>query len=154
MTKALIAVLIALGPAAALAEPQIRLTGNIEVVTTRPGPDGKPVVVYDAPKLITPGDRLSLSLNWANGSGRPAEHFSVTDPIPAGLAFAGNASPGAEMSVDGGKTFGPLDRLTLAGPDGKPRSATGADVTHVRWNFARQLAPGERGQLRFDAIVK
>lgn len=154
MTKAWIALLIALVPAAAFADPQVTLTSSIAVIKSKPGPGGKAVVTTEAPKLVTPGDRLVLTLDWVNGSGRPAEHFNVTDPIPPGLAFAGNASGGAEVSVDGGKTFGALESLQLAGADGKPRAAEAADVTHVRWSFSKAIAPGERGELRFEAIVK
>ena len=140
-------------PGAARAQ-QVTLTSHVSVQRSTKGPDGKLLVSSDEPKLVTPGDRLSFTLDYVNRTAKQAENFVVTDPLPGGVAFAGRESAGAEVSVDGGKTFGTLPALKVAGEAGKSRAAEMADVTHVRWRFGRPIAPGEHGQLRFEAIVK
>lgn len=154
MTRTAFALLIGAAALPAVAAPQVTLSSALTVVKTKAGPNGKPVVTYEALKRVIPGDRLSISLDWANRSGKAADHFVVTDPIPSGLLFADNASGGADLSVDGGKTFGPLAALKVTDPQGHSRAATMADVTHIRWAFNRSIAPGEHGQLRFEALVK
>lgn len=154
MNRLAFALLIALIPVAAWAAPQVTLTSHVAVVRTVVGAGGKTVTSYEEPKLVTPGDRLLFTLDYSNGSGKPADNFVVTDPIPPGVTFAGHESAGAQVSVDGGKTFGPLSSLKFTDSTGKQRPATASDVTHVRWLFPRAVAAGEHGELRFEAIVK
>jgi uncharacterized repeat protein (TIGR01451 family) len=154
MTRFALGLVLAALPAAALAAPQVSLTSHISLVKVTPGPSGKPVVSLEEPKLVTPGDKLAFTLDYVNGSGSPAANFVVTDPLPSGVVYADNASSGAEVSVDGGKSFGPLESLFVSDPAGKPRPAAAADVTHVRWTFAKPIPAGEHGKLHFDAIVK
>lgn len=154
MNRLAFALLTALIPAAAFAAPQVSLTSHVAVVHTVVGAGGKTVTSYDEPKLVTPGDRLLFTLEYSNSSGKAADNFVVTDPIPPGVVFAGHESAGALVSVDGGKTFGPLSSLKATDSTGKQRPATASDVTHVRWSFPRAVAAGEHGELRFEAIVK
>lgn len=154
MMKIALALLVVIAPTAALAAPQVTLTSHISVVRTKLDASGKPTTSFEEPKLVTPGDKLSFTLDYVNASGKPADNFVVTDPMPDGVLFAGNESKGAEVSVDGGKTFGALTALKVVDASGQPRAATAADVTHIRWAFARPIASGEHGELRFDAIVK
>lgn len=62
-----------------------------------------------------------------------------------------------DYSVDGGKTYGALDKLAIStqGSDGKdaPRPATAADVTHLRWTLKNSMAPGASGFVRFRAVM-
>jgi len=146
--------LLAVTAVPAAAEPQVSLTSHVSVVRIKAGRSGTPVRSLEEPKLVTPGDRLLFTLDYSNNSGKPADHFVVSDPVPSGVIFAGEESKGAEVSVDSGKSFGPLDTLKVVDADGKRRAARPSDVTHVRWTFARAVAAGERGELRFEAIVK
>jgi uncharacterized repeat protein (TIGR01451 family) len=154
MNKLALGLILALIPAAAFAEPQVSLTSHVALARTVLDNAGKPVTSYEEPKLVTPGDRLLFTLDYSNSSGKAADNFVVTDPIPSGVVFAGNQSAGAEMSVDGGKTFAALGALKVADAAGKERPATDADVTHVRWTFQRAIPAGEHGELRFEAVVK
>jgi uncharacterized repeat protein (TIGR01451 family) len=154
MKKLALAMTLALTPAAAFAEPQMTLTSHVALARTTADASGKPVVTYQEPKLVTPGDRLLITLDYSNRSGKPADNFVVTNPIPPGVSFAGNESAGAEVSVDGGKTFGALGSLKVTDSDGTERPATSADVTHVRWTFSHAIPAGDHGELRFEAVVK
>jgi uncharacterized repeat protein (TIGR01451 family) len=141
-------------PVTAVAAPQVTLTSHVALMRTTVGAGGKTFTSYEEPKLVTPGDRLLFTLEYSNLSGKAADNFVVTDPIPSGVVFAGHESAGAQVSVDGGKAFGPLISLKATDPTGKARPATLSDVTHVRWSFTRPVAAGEHGELRFEAIVK
>lgn len=154
MNRLAFALLIASIPTAVWAAPQVTLNSHVAVIRTVVGAGGKTITSYQEPKLVTPGDRLLFTLDYSNGSGKPADNFVVTDPIPPGVIFAGHESADAQVSVDGGKTFGPLSSLKTTDSTGKQRPATASDVTHVRWSFPRALAAGEHGELRFEAIVK
>jgi uncharacterized repeat protein (TIGR01451 family) len=139
---------------AAYAANDVSLASHVSVERTKPGPDGKPRVVREEPKLVVPGDKLVFDLSYRNQGARPATGFVITDPIPPSVVFAGSESPGAVFSVDGGKSWGPLAALRVATADGKSRPAGPADVTHIRWSFGRAIPAGEGGQVSFRAVVK
>lgn len=141
-------------PAAALAADNVSLTSEVFVERTKAGPDGKPRVVREAPKVVTPGDRLVFELAYRNQGSQPATGFALTNPMPPSVAFAGGETPGAVVSIDGGKSWGPLASLRVALPDGKSRPAGQADVTHIRWSFAKAIAPGAGGRVSFRGVVK
>jgi uncharacterized repeat protein (TIGR01451 family) len=149
-----LAFLALVAPAAAFAAGNVSLSSEIFVERVKTGPDGKPVVVREAPKVVTPGDKLVFELAYRNQGTQPATDFALTNPMPASVAFAGSESPGAVFSVDGGKSWGPLASLKVAGPDGKARPATRADVTHIRWSFSHAIPAGASGKLSFRGIVK
>src|ERR1700710_2691320 len=117
--KIWIALLALVAPAAAFAAGgAVSLSSDVFVERVKPGPDGKPTVVREAPKVVTPGDKLVFELSYRNQGAQPATGFALTDPIPQSVVFAGSQSPGAVFSVDGGKTWGTLAALTVAGPNG------------------------------------
>ena len=139
---------------AAPVQAQVALQSHIAVERQVMDAAGKTKVTLEEPNKVVPGDRLLFTIHYANSTAKPAENFVVTNPIPAEVAFAGNESAGAEVSVDGGKTFGPLAALKVAAADGKSRAAVAADVTHVRWAFAKAIPAAASGDLKFNAIVK
>lgn len=102
---------------------------------------------------VTPGDRVVYQIGYHNAGKLPATNVVVSNPVPAGLAYAGPAegSPAPELSVDGVR-FGSLSQLTVRA-GGITRAATGADVRVVRWKLA-PIAAGTSGQVSFRAILK
>lgn len=152
--KTLIAFAALIAPAAAFAAGNVTLATHVLVERVKPGPNGKPVTVREAPTLVTPGEKLVFELSYRNQGATPATGFVLTDPIPASVVFTGTESPGAVYSVDGGKSWGALATLRVAGADGKPRAAGPADVTHIRWNFSQAIAAGTGGQVSFRGVVK
>ena len=152
--KMFVAAIAFLLPAAALAAEPVSLSSHVSVERVKPGPGGKPVVVREEPKLVTPGDKLVFDLSYKNGGTQPATGFVITNPIPPAVAFAGTESAGAVYSVDGGKSWGPLASLRVPTADGKTRPATANDVTHVRWSFAKAIPAGAGGQVSFRGVVK
>jgi uncharacterized repeat protein (TIGR01451 family) len=138
----------------AAAEPAqpIELKGNVQLdkVVIENGHE-KHVMVE--PKVVVPGDKLVFATAYRNTGSTPVSNFVVTNPIPAGVALAQGDAPMAEVSVDGGKTWGKLASLTVTGTGGVKRAAQSGDVTHIRWTLAT-VAPGASGTLTYHAVVR
>lgn len=137
-------------PAAA----KMSLTSKVLVVHVVKDANGQSKTVREEPKLVVPGDALHFEIQYANDAAGPAKDFVVVNPMPNGVEFVGNESAGADLSVDGGKTYGALSKLSVTGADGKPRAALTSDVTHIRWVFATDVAPNASGHVEFDGKVK
>ena len=149
-----IAMLALLAPAAALAADEVRLTSEVLVERDVPQPDGSVRKVREAPNMVTPGETLVFILSYRNEGAAAATGFVVTNPLPESVSYAGGASPGEIVSVDGGQNWGALAALRVANADGTTRPAIAADVTHVRWRFAAPIAAGEAGNLSFQGVVR
>ncbi|WP_228241769.1 hypothetical protein [Porphyrobacter sp. GA68] len=129
----------------ALAQDNVALTSEVHVVRVV---DGKEQL--DPPASVLPGDRLVFTTRYRNAGSVSVDNFVVTNPLPAPVVLA---SDGAfAVSVDGGRTFGPLAEQRIT-EDGAARAATTADVTHVRWNLP-SIAPGAGGELSYFATVR
>lgn len=152
--KIWLALLALLAPAAAFAAGDVSLTSKVFVERVKPGADGKPVTVREEPGVVTPGDKLVFVLRYRNGGAQPATGFTLTDPIPPSVAFAGTDDASAVVSVDGGKSWGALSSLKVVAADGTSRPAVAADVTHIRWSFGRPIAAGSGGELSFRGVVE
>jgi uncharacterized repeat protein (TIGR01451 family) len=152
--KILLALFALLAPVAASAADNVSLTSKVYVERVKPGADGKPVTVREDPGVVTPGDRLVFVLGYRNGGGEPATGFTLTNPIPPSVAFTGSDDASAIVSVDGGKSWGPLGSLKVVQADGTSRPAVAADVTHIRWSFGRPIAAGSGGELSFRGVVE
>ncbi|MEQ1497103.1 MAG: hypothetical protein ABL914_00445 [Novosphingobium sp.] len=153
MIAALGAALASLAPAAALAQVSpIELKGDVKVDTVVVE-NGKETHVLVEPKLVVPGDDLVFSTSYRNNGATPVKDFVVTNPLPTAVMLAPEGADKLVVSVDGGKTFGALSALSVAGTEGKARPAVAADVTHIRW-ILPVLAPGSTGKLTYHAIVR
>ena len=93
------------------------------------------------------GDRVVYIVSWTRMGG--AGGFTVTNPLPRQVYFQGSADGREEVSIDGGRTWGKLESLRIAG-----RLATPEDVTHVRWKVPAQEAARGTGQITYSAIVR
>ena len=78
-----------------------------------------------------PGTKLVFTHRYRNASKAPVANFGMTNPIPAGIDYAGTDDASASVSVDGGKIWGALVALKLRGPNASLRAARFDDVTHV-----------------------
>jgi uncharacterized repeat protein (TIGR01451 family) len=152
--KIWLALLALLAPATAFAADNVSLSSKVLVERVKPGADGKPVTVREEPGVVTPGDHLVFVLSYRNKGAEPATGFTLTDPIPPSVAFAGSDDASAVVSVDGGKTWGALASLKVVAADGTSRPAIAADVTHIRWSFGRPIAAGSGGELSFRGVVE
>lgn len=138
---------------AAQAAPTVELSSKIQVekqVTV----NGKQQTVLRDPKPVFPGDRLVITISYRNATGKPVNDFVVNNPVPAAVQFTGEASPGVQVSVDGGRSFGPLSALKVRKADDTIRAAQPVDVTHLRWVLAGAMLPGASGSLSFRGVVR
>lgn len=138
----------------AFAADDVALSSAVFVERSVTAADGKTSVVREEPKLVTPGDKLVFVLTYKNAGTAPADSFVVTNPIPTSVSFVASDSPGADFSVDGGKSWGTLAALKVKAADGSARAATPSDTTHVRWAFAKAIPVGGAGKLSFRGIVR
>ncbi|NJS14452.1 MAG: DUF11 domain-containing protein [Sphingopyxis sp.] len=139
--------------APALANP-VSLSNNVFVERVSTDAQGNRKVVLEEPRVVTPGDRLLFVLNYRNASGKPAEKFVVTNPMPSAVQYAEQGEGTAQVSVDGGKNWGELGQLRVADANGADRAARNEDVTHIRWAFNTPIPAGASGKLMFRGIVK
>lgn len=150
----LAAALIGLGaPAQAAPNPQpVELTGEVKLDRIIIENGAEKHVLAD-PEVVVPGDRLVFRTTYNNAGSQPVKDFILTNPVPGGVMLAPEGAEALLVSVDGGKNWGRLSGLALAGEAGASRPATAADVTHLRWVIP-QIAPGARGAVTYNAIVR
>ena len=146
----------ALSPAFAQAKSAVVLESVIEVETKTPSGEAS----YNSPQkgTVVPGDVLRFSIYYANTTDEQASALSITNPVHTAVEFVSVEEDWAQLSVDGGQSFGALADLTVTETNAEgvtaTRAATPADVTHIRWKLDRPLAPQEKGSLRFYGRVK
>lgn len=141
-------------PAVAQADPSVSLASDVLVERTTVGADGRTQVSLEEPSTVVPGDKLVFVLRYRNNGRQPAADFVVTNPLPAAVAFQGSNDGSAQLSVDGGRSWGAIGDLTITEADGTRRAARMEDVTHVRWTFAQPIPAGEAGRLMFRGVVR
>ncbi|WP_411338722.1 hypothetical protein V6U71_12205 [Sphingopyxis sp. J-6] len=134
------------------------LTSKIELQKVVPGTGTDrhaELYTFVAPDVVVPGDRVRVTLTFANNSDAPATGLDITNPIPEGLIFNGSDDDtDFSVSVDGGKSFGALASLRVPVENAAPRAAGLPDVTHVRWLWTQPVAPHKSRSVAFFALVK
>lgn len=116
--------------------------------------DGQTKHVLSDPEVVVPGDRLLFRTQYRNTGGQEVTDFVVTNPLPNGVALDPAAKAPAQVSIDGGVSWGGLESLKVVDTaTGSQRPAQVGDVTHVRW-VLRSVKPGETGEVSFNAIVR
>lgn len=139
-------------PASAATANAVSLTAGVMVEKTVTE-NGVSKVQLIEPKVVVPGDRLVYTMRYRNEGAVPATNYVMTNPLPAAVVLAPEGIDGAEVSVDGGKTWGLLSAAKVSDGKGGLRAAAAGDVTHLRWTVA-QIAPGATGQVEYHAIVR
>ena len=124
------------------------------------GPHGDPDEAGEATidAVTAPVDQLVVSVRFTNSSDRLLDSIRITSPVPPDLRYLPDSAsgPGADVlfSVDGGRSFGRPEELTLQDSDGNVRDADPADYTHVRWLLRASLDAGASGVARFRAVPR
>ena len=158
------------------ARPAVSLSSQAMIERVETDAAGKERIVLKAPSevIVVPGDRVVFTLSYKNESNEPAARFRATNAMPGPIQFIEAGEDWAEVSVDGGNTWGKLAELTVvarveeaaltdaetgevtqeATSSEETRPATAADVTHVRWAFTDAIAPGATGTVSYRGVVK
>jgi uncharacterized repeat protein (TIGR01451 family) len=158
VTLALALTLLAWGSRAGAEATGVEIKATAEVEVKVKGSDGNETVQRQPAKKVPPGSSVIYTLRAENKGQKPASDVVVTDPIPEHMDYVeGSASTdGAKVtfSTDGGKTYLPKEKLVVKGKDGVSRAALASELTHIRWQFEKPLAPGESRAVEFRARVE
>lgn len=119
---------------------------------------GKKSKKLEALSKAVPGQEVIYVLTYSNTGKEPAGNVVLNNPVPAELAYVAGSARGAgtraEVSIDGGKSFAALEKLTVKKADGTTRPATGSDVTHVRWTVTAPVKAGASGSATYRAVLR
>ena len=108
---------------------------------------GRKVRALHPATTLEKGDRVVLMLHWRTS--RQDRDFIVSSPIPRDLAFRRSGGENAQVSIDGGRSWGELGHLRKGA-----NLATPEDVTHLRWHVTSPRASSGRGTVSFAAVVR
>lgn len=141
----------------------VTLSSDVKIERTERDAAGKDKIILHDPKnvVVVPGDKVLFILNVKNTGLVAASSFRATNPVPAPVTFVAVSEEWAEVSVDGGVTWGKLGTLTVneatkaTENNAVPaRRADATDVTHVRWVFASTIAPSSQTSVSYRGVVK
>jgi uncharacterized repeat protein (TIGR01451 family) len=149
--------------AAAQSAPAVTLTSEVFIERKVVDTAGAETVSLKKPNevVIVPGDRVVFKTSYKNNGADAATGFRAVNPMPAPIQFISVREDWAEVSVDGGVTWGKLAALTVL-PKAEEGAATlpvqrpaiEADVTHVRWVFNDPIPAGGSGNVTYIGLVK
>ena len=140
-------------PHIAFARQDMRLDRQMFVERVQTDINGRARRTLASANRVAPGDRLVFVVNWRNEGRQPVDGLAFTNAVPPGTSLS-LTDPAAQVSVDGGESWGRLDQLWLPTPLGGTRRAAPADVTHVRLTVPARISPGESGRLSYRATVR
>ncbi len=132
--------------AAATAQQPVEISRAVYVERKIAAPDGRTVRALEPADELRRGDQVVLMLEW---SAPVRDGFVVSSRVPRDLLFRRSGAMEAQVSIDGGRSFGPLAALRIGS-----RRATPEDVTHLRWRVSDADAANGRGMLTYSAIVR
>ena len=139
---AMVGLAIAL-PIAAEARPAVSTDSAVFVERTRQDN----LRTLEPASRLNRGDRVVTIVSWHRAGGDGA--FTITNPRPPAIAYQASAQEDQEVSVDGGRNWGRLGELRIAG-----RVATPEDVTHMRWRVPASSAARGKGRIAYSGIVR
>ncbi len=155
---ALLALLGSFSSAAQAAGAAIKVTSIAQVETETVGPDGKKTLKRGPVAKAIPGTEVIYINTFENLIKKPVGDIVIDNPIPNASEYVAGSAYGKDcdilFSVDGGKSFGHAEDLTVKDADGKTRPALAKDYTNIRWTYKGQLAAGKSGEVGFRAAIK
>lgn len=139
----------------------VTLRSVVKIERTERDASGTETTTLHTPNdvAVVPGDKVVFTLLVNNNGTKPAVGFKATNPMPAAVHFASVAEDWAEVSVDGGLSYGKLANLKVKAKDATgtadvERAALPEDVSHVRWVFADAIIPGTERMVSYRGVVK
>jgi uncharacterized repeat protein (TIGR01451 family) len=133
----------------------VSVTHVAEVETQVTLPDGKKETRRIPAAKVEPGKVVIYTTRLQNSGKEPATQLSLVAPVPTHTTLVENASFGeasTTYSIDQGKSFAPLAQLVVD-REGRQRPARSSDVTHLRWQTEKPLAPGAKLEMGFKVQV-
>ena len=137
---------------------ELLVTSALERIGAAADGDAAASVEISSVPSAAHADELIVSIRFTNSTEQVLDSIRITSPVPPDLRYIARSASGpgsdALFSVDGGRTFGLAEELTLAAPDGAVRGADPSDYTHVRWVLRAPLDAGATGIARFRAVPR
>ena len=153
-----VAALFLAASAGAQQQGAIQLSTKVEKRVLVKKPDGNVEEKLVPATKVVPGDVVAYTIQARNITAQPADRVVITDPVPEHTRYVdGSAqadSAELQFSVDGGARFDRPEKLEVVEPNGTRRPARASDYTHIRWVFAKPLAPAESRSARFLAQLQ
>lgn len=148
---------LAVAGTAAAQEQPIQITSSALLEKEVVNEKGEKVLVRQPATKVLPGEEVIFVNSYANAGQASADNVVINNAIPEHMTYVGGSARGEETAVTysvDGKTFGPLEQLTVTDADGSKRPAAALDVTHIRWTRTSPLVSGKEGQVEFRARLK
>ena len=137
---------------------QIEVTTVAETEITETDAQGKKSIKRTAAVSVIPGTEVIYTITAKNTGNEPASNIVVNNPVPANTVYVDGSAFGADtvitFSVDGGKSYGKAEELTVIDAAGNSRAARAEDYTHVRWTLQVELQAGQQAEVWYRARVK
>jgi uncharacterized repeat protein (TIGR01451 family) len=154
----LFALLGSFSSAAQAAGAAIKVTSIAQIEVETVGKDGKKTIKRSPVEKAVPGTEVIYTTKFENVINKPVGDIVIDNPVPNASEYKAGSAYGKNceilFSVDGGKTFGHAEDLTVKEADGKDRPALDKDYTNIRWIYKVQLAAGKFGEVGFRAAIK
>jgi len=154
LLRTAIALSILLTSGAAMASGDVMTRSSVFVERIDPAGTGARRVRLEPARRVSPGERLIYVVEYRNTGNRPVQGFTVTNPLPRTVRLDETVDGSEIVSIDGGRSWGPLETLRVAMGNGGWRPANPEDVTHLRWRVGDRLMQGETRRVTFRAIVR
>ena len=130
------------------------LKTEVFVEKTAVDPEGVAKTTRRPAGQVVPGDQVVYVITFVNEAAKPAEGVTITNPLPAGLTYAGPAEGVPPLVSADGATFAPLSLLTVRRAGGAVAPAQAADVSQLRWTLASPIPAAGQVRLTYRAILK
>lgn len=158
-TRILLTFIALIFSASTWAEIKLEHSAQIEVVEK--DAQGKETIKLMPTDKVVPGDVVVYTIAATNIGPAPAEKVVINNGISEHNTYiagsAGSTAIGKNttilFSVDGGKTYGAPEQLTVT-EKSIARPATPADYTHIRWQLNFALEPQKSTKVFFKARLK
>ncbi len=154
LLRTAIALSAALTSVAAMASDDVRTKSSIFVERIDPQGTGARRVRLEPARQVSSGERLIYVVEYRNTGNKPVQGFTVTNPLPRTVRLDETVDGSELVSIDGGRSWGPLASLKVPMGANSWRPANPEDVTHLRWRVGDRLMQGETRRMTFRAIVR
>lgn len=154
LLRTAIALSAALTSVAAMASDDVRTKSSIFVERIDPQGTGARRVRLEPARQVSSGERLIYVVEYRNTGNKPVRGFTVTNPLPRTVRLDETVDGSELVSIDGGRSWGPLASLKVPMGANSWRPANTEDVTHLRWRVGDRLMQGETRRVTFRAIVR
>lgn len=148
---------LASAQAQAPAQGTIELRNTAEVEVGARLPDGRIEKKRVQPENVVPGTEVIYTSTFRNIGSKPGGNIVIVNAVPVNTTLVGGSMHGENtdiaLSADGGKSYAPADKVSIRAADGKERPASVREITHVRWTYRGELAPGKQSSVGFRVVV-